>query len=228
MSGIWQHLSRRGRLPLLMTFVVLWRWSSPRRAPTQGRRSSSSRLRFIRTPLWARPWLVDGDDPELRQRLGRSLHGVEHHQPGDDPIAVPAVFRPITSVTASSPTGQTTRNWTVSYDSGTGTINGFAKQGTDKLMPGETITDHVQRDAVRLYRRGDIHNVGMGLDPDPRIRPVHAPDLAARHHHLRVRPTGRGDGYRPQRPDRDGRRRLRRAPHRDFRRQPQLQWRCSI
>jgi hypothetical protein len=54
-------------------------------------------------------------------------------------IAVPTEFRPITSVTASSPSGQTTRNWTVSYDSGTGKINGYANQGTDKLQPGESV-----------------------------------------------------------------------------------------
>jgi hypothetical protein len=54
-------------------------------------------------------------------------------------IAVPTEFRPINSVTASSPTGSTTRNWTVSYDSSTGRINGFANSGTDKLQPGESI-----------------------------------------------------------------------------------------
>jgi hypothetical protein len=54
-------------------------------------------------------------------------------------IQVPVEFRPITSVSASSPSGQPTRNWTVSYDSATGRINGFANGGTDKLLPGESI-----------------------------------------------------------------------------------------
>jgi len=60
-------------------------------------------------------------------------------------IVVPTEFQPITSgsVTAISPTGQTTRNWTVSYTPASGStpasINGHANQGTDKLMPGESI-----------------------------------------------------------------------------------------
>jgi len=54
-------------------------------------------------------------------------------------IDVPVEFRPITSVSASSPSGQPTRNWTVSYNPATGKISGFANQGTDKLLPGESI-----------------------------------------------------------------------------------------
>jgi hypothetical protein len=54
-------------------------------------------------------------------------------------IQVPVEFRPITSVSASFPSGQPTRNWTVSYDPATGRINGFANGGTDKLLPGESI-----------------------------------------------------------------------------------------
>ena len=54
-------------------------------------------------------------------------------------IQVPVEFQPITSFSASSPSGQPTRNWTVSYDSATGRINAFANGGTDKLLPGESI-----------------------------------------------------------------------------------------
>jgi hypothetical protein len=54
-------------------------------------------------------------------------------------IAVPTEFRPITSPTAATPEGQPVRNWTVSYDSGTGNINAFATSGADKLQPGESV-----------------------------------------------------------------------------------------
>jgi hypothetical protein len=51
-------------------------------------------------------------------------------------ISVPSEFRPITSLSASSPNG---RNWTVSYDSAAGKINAYATQGSDKLQPGEVV-----------------------------------------------------------------------------------------
>jgi hypothetical protein len=51
-------------------------------------------------------------------------------------ISVPSEFRPITSVTASSPQN---RNWTVSYDAGSGTIQAYATTGSDKLQPGEVL-----------------------------------------------------------------------------------------
>ena len=82
-------------------------------------------------------------------------------------IAVPTVFRPITSVTASSPTGQTTRNWAVSYDSGTGTINGFAKQGTDKLMPGESILITFSATPSACTGGGTFTTSAWGSTPTP-------------------------------------------------------------
>jgi hypothetical protein len=48
-------------------------------------------------------------------------------------IAVPTEFRPIASVSASSP------NWTVSYDSATGNINANVTAGSNKLQPGQSV-----------------------------------------------------------------------------------------
>ena len=51
-------------------------------------------------------------------------------------IAIPTDFRPITSVSVSSPNG---RNWTASYDAATGNLNANAITGSDKLQPGESL-----------------------------------------------------------------------------------------
>jgi hypothetical protein len=54
-------------------------------------------------------------------------------------IAIPSDFRPATSVIATSPSGQPTRNWTASYDAGSGTIQAYSTTGADKLQSGESI-----------------------------------------------------------------------------------------
>jgi len=141
MSGISQHLSRRARLPLFMTFVVLMAMVVV--APSVGARAAVKQFKASIAPStafgqtsgsWTETVTNCGGNPIPAACTVSSTINL-----GTIQIAVPTEFRPITSVTASSPSGQTTRNWTVSYDSGTGTINGFANGGTDKLQPGESV-----------------------------------------------------------------------------------------
>jgi hypothetical protein len=138
MSGIWQHSARRARLPLLMTFVVLM--AMVLAAPGANARNAVKQFKASVAPNTALGQ-TSGSWTETIQNCGSastapctasSTIGL-----GTIQIAVPAEFQPITSVTASSPTGQTTRNWTASYNAGT--INAFANGGTDKLQPGESI-----------------------------------------------------------------------------------------
>jgi hypothetical protein len=141
MSDMRLYLSRRGRLPLLVTFIVLLAMVVV--APSVGARAAVKQFTASISPGTATgnvsgSWtetVTNCGGPTLPPRCTvASTIGL-----GTIQIAVPTEFRPITSVTTSSPSGQTTRNWTASYDSGNGTINAFANGGTDKLPPGESI-----------------------------------------------------------------------------------------
>jgi hypothetical protein len=142
MSGLKLRISRRGRLSLLATFMLLIAMviaapgvSSARAAVKQFKASIAPSTAFGQTSgSWTETVTNCGGSPLPAACTVSSTINL-----GTIQIAVPTEFRPITSVTASSPSGQTTRNWTVSYDSGTGTINGYANQGTDKLQPGESV-----------------------------------------------------------------------------------------
>jgi hypothetical protein len=138
MFGIRRKVSRRGRLSLFATFALLVAVvvavpgiSAARAAVKQFKASIDSPTALGN---------VAGSWTETVQNCGAastapctasSTIGL-----GTIRIAVPTEFRPITSVSASSPNS---RNWTVSYDSGTGNINGFATLGSDKLQPGESV-----------------------------------------------------------------------------------------
>lgn len=137
MSGIWEHLSRRGRLPLFATLVVLMAMVVV--APGVSARAAVKQFKASVSPTTALGQ-TSGTWTETIQNCGSastapctasSTIGL-----GTVRVSVPADFRPITSVTASSPQ---LRNWTVSYDSVAGTINAFATTGADKLQPGETV-----------------------------------------------------------------------------------------
>jgi hypothetical protein len=143
MSGTRFYRSWRGRLPLVMTFVVLMAmvFAAPgalaaRNAVKQFKASIDQKTALGQTV---------GTWTETIQNCGpASSAPCDGSHPstinmGTFQIVVPAEFRPVT-LAASTPTfpeGQPTRHWTVSYSAGT--INGFANGGTDKLQPGESI-----------------------------------------------------------------------------------------
>ena len=133
MSGIWLYLSRRGRLPLIATFTVLLAMVVV--APGVSARAAVKQFKAAVSPTTA-VGQTSGTWTETIQNCGSasaapctasSTIGL-----GTIRIAVPTEFRPIASVTASSPQ---LRNWTVSYDSVAGTINAYATTGSDKLQP---------------------------------------------------------------------------------------------
>jgi hypothetical protein len=138
MTGSMRYLSRRGRLPLLATFLLLTAMMIA--APgVSSARAAVKQFTATISPTTATGG-VAGSWTETVTNCGSattspctasSTIGL-----GTIRIAVPSVFRPITSVSATSPNS---RNWTVSYDSGTGNINAFATSGSDKLQPGETV-----------------------------------------------------------------------------------------
>jgi hypothetical protein len=142
MSGLKLHISQRGWLSLFATFMLLIVMmiaapgvSSARAAVKQFKATVDPTTALGQTSgSWTETVTNCGGTPLPATCTVSSTINL-----GTIQIAVPTEFRPITSVAASSPSGQTTRNWTVSYDSGTGTINGFANGGTDKLQPGESI-----------------------------------------------------------------------------------------
>jgi hypothetical protein len=137
MSDMRLYLSRRGRLPLLITFMVLMVMVVV--APGVSARAAVKQFKASVAPNTALGQ-TSGSWTETVQNCGSasatpctasSTIGL-----GSIRIAVPTEFRPIASVTASSPQ---LRNWTVSYDSVAGTINAYATTGSDKLQPGDAL-----------------------------------------------------------------------------------------
>jgi len=143
MSEIGRNLSRRGRVLFVATFLLVAALVFA--VPGVGNaRNAIKQFKASVDPTTASGH-VPGTWKETVQNCGpASTAPCDGSHPstinmGTIQIAVPPEFRPITSVSAASPSGQTTRNWTVSYNADAGTINGYANQGTDKLQPGESI-----------------------------------------------------------------------------------------
>ena len=139
MSGMRDKLSRRGALSALATFALVTAIvvavpgiSSARAAVKQFIASVNPTTASGNTAGSWTETVTNCGGPTLPAKCtAPSTIGL-----GTIQIAVPTEFRPITSVSTSSPNG---RNWTASYVSSTGTINASAVTGADKLQPGEVV-----------------------------------------------------------------------------------------
>jgi hypothetical protein len=171
MSGTRFYRSWRGRLPLLATFVVLMGMVFA--APGAAAPPSRNVVKQFTASIYPGTALgqTAGSWTETIQNCGpASAPPCDGTHPstinlGTFQIAVPAEFRPITSVTRSFPSGQPTRNWTVSYSAGT--INGFANGGTDKLMPGESIMITFGATPSTCTGAGTFTTAAWGSTPTP-------------------------------------------------------------
>jgi len=141
MSGMKDKLSRRGVLSALATFALVLAIvvavpgiSGARAAVKQFKASMNPATASGNTASYWTETVTNCGTATNAPCTASSTIGL-----GTIQIAVPSEFRPITSVTTSSPSGQPTRNWTASYDSTSGKINAYATQGSDKLQPGEMI-----------------------------------------------------------------------------------------
>ena len=165
MSGIWLYLSRRGRLPLIATFTVLLAMVVV--APGVSARAAVKQFKAAVSPTTA-VGQTSGTWTETIQNCGSasaapctasSTIGL-----GTIRIAVPTEFRPIASVTASSPQ---LRNWTVSYDSVAGTINAYATTGSDKLQPGDALGITFSATPSTCTGTGTFTTSAWGSTPTP-------------------------------------------------------------
>jgi len=165
MSGIWLYLSRRGRLPLIATFTVLLAMVVV--APGVSARAAVKQFKAAVSPTTA-VGQTSGTWTETIQNCGSasaapctasSTIGL-----GTIRIAVPTEFRPIASVTASSPQ---LRNWTVSYDSVAGTINAYATTGSDKLQPGDALGITFSATPSTCAGTGTFTTSAWGSTPTP-------------------------------------------------------------
>jgi hypothetical protein len=165
MSNMRLYLSRRGRLPLLVTFMVLMVMVVV--APGANARNAVKQFKASVNPNTAVGQTV-GSWTETIQNCGSasaapctasSTIGL-----GTIRIAVPTEFRPIASVTASSPQ---LRNWTVSYDSVAGTINAYATTGSDKLQPGDALGITFSATPSTCTGTGTFTTSAWGSTPTP-------------------------------------------------------------
>jgi hypothetical protein len=165
MSGTHLLRSWRGRLPLLATFMILIALVVV--APSVSARAAVKQFKASVSPTTA-VGQTSGTWTETIQNCGSastapctasSTIGL-----GTVRIAVPTDFRPITSVTASSPQ---LRNWTVSYDSVAGAINAYATTGSDKLQPGEALNITFSATPSTCTGTGTFTTSAWGSTPIP-------------------------------------------------------------
>ena len=136
MSGLKLRISRRGRLSLLATFMLLIAMVIAAPGVSSARAAVKQFVATISPPTaigqvggtWTETVTNCGGTPLQPPCTAASTIAI-----GTIHIAVPTEFQSITSVTADFP------NWTVSYDSGTGTIKANAIMGTNKLQPGQSL-----------------------------------------------------------------------------------------
>jgi hypothetical protein len=137
MSRLKSHILQRGRVSLLATFMLLIAMviavpgvSSARAAVKQFTATISPTTATGQVAgSWTETVTNCGGTPLMQPCTAASTIGI-----GTIHIAVPTEFQSITSgPTVSDP------NWTVSYDSATGTIKANALQGSNKLQPGQSL-----------------------------------------------------------------------------------------
>jgi hypothetical protein len=137
MSRLKLHILQRGRVSLLATFMLLLAMVIAAPGVSSARAAVKQFVATISPTTatggvagqWTETVTNCGGIPLVPPCTAASTIAI-----GTIHIAVPPEFQSITSVrTVSNP------DWTVSYDSGTGTIKANAIMGTNKLQPGQSL-----------------------------------------------------------------------------------------
>jgi len=137
MSRLKLHILQRGRVSLLATFMLLIAMVIAAPGVSSARAAVKQFVATISPTTatggvagqWTETVTNCGGIPLVPPCTAASTIAI-----GTIHIAVPPEFQSITSVrTVSNP------DWTVSYDSGTGTIKANAIMGTNKLQPGQSL-----------------------------------------------------------------------------------------